>query len=97
MVEPDAAEDEAEEVALGGGVGLLLPEDREAFEHFAGLVEVGEGLRCERGQLGVDRVAAGDVLGAGEVAELVEVAGAAQALLQGVAAVGGITGLRRVA
>ena len=97
VVEPDASEDEAEELALGLGVGLFLPEDREVLEHLAGLVEVGEGLGGERGKLGVDRVTAGDVLGAGEVAELVEVACAAQALLQGVAALGGLACLRRVA
>jgi hypothetical protein len=40
LVEPHAAEDEAEELALGGGVGLGGPEDREVLEHLAGLVEV---------------------------------------------------------
>ncbi|HEY3960135.1 MAG TPA: hypothetical protein VGL68_06445 [Solirubrobacteraceae bacterium] len=93
MVEPDAAEDEAEELALGVGVCLGGPEDREVFEHLACLVEAGERLGCERGQLRVDRVAAGDVLGAGEVAELVEVARAVQALLQGVAAHDGVVRL----
>jgi hypothetical protein len=90
VVEPDAAEDEAEELALGVGVGLAGPEDREVFEHLAGLVEAGERLGCEGDQLGVDRVAAGDVLGAGEVAELAEVTRAVEALLQGVAARDGV-------
>jgi hypothetical protein len=71
LVEPDVLEDEAEELSLGGGVGLLLPEDREVFEHRAGLVEVGDRRGCERGQLGVDGVAAGDVLGAVQVSETV--------------------------
>jgi hypothetical protein len=37
-VEPDALEDEGEELALGGGVGLVLPEDREVLEYLLGLV-----------------------------------------------------------
>jgi hypothetical protein len=96
VVEPDAAKDVAEELALGVGIGLAGPEDREVFEHFARLVEAGERLGCEGGQLGVDRVAADDVLGAGEVAELVAVARAVEALLQGVAALDGVARLRRV-
>jgi hypothetical protein len=42
LVEPDALEDEREELALGGGVTLVLPEDREVLEDLLGLVEVGE-------------------------------------------------------
>lgn len=42
LVEPDVLEDEAEELSLGGGVGLALPGDREVFEHGLGLVEVGD-------------------------------------------------------
>ncbi|HTR88627.1 MAG TPA: hypothetical protein VMG62_00785 [Solirubrobacteraceae bacterium] len=74
LVEPYAVEDERQEVAPGVGVGLVLPEEGEVGEHLAGVVEVGEGVGREVGELGVDGVAAGDVLGAGEVAELVEVA-----------------------
>jgi hypothetical protein len=59
VVEPDAAEHEAEELALGGWVGLGGPEDGEVFEHLAGLVEVRRRLGRERVQLGVDRVASG--------------------------------------
>jgi predicted RNase H-like HicB family nuclease len=53
VVEPDVAEDEAEELALGGRVGLAGPEGREVFEHLACLVEAGERFGCERGQLGL--------------------------------------------
>ncbi|MGN6373680.1 MAG: hypothetical protein ACTHM1_11960 [Solirubrobacteraceae bacterium] len=48
LVEPDALEDEREELALGDRVGLAAPEDREVFEDLAGLVEVRGGLGCER-------------------------------------------------
>jgi hypothetical protein len=49
LVEPDVLEDEAEELSLGGGVGLVLPEDREVFEQGLGLVEVGDRGGRERG------------------------------------------------
>jgi hypothetical protein len=49
VVEPDVLEDEAQELALGGRVRLAGPEDREVFEHLAGLVEVGDRCRRERG------------------------------------------------
>jgi hypothetical protein len=38
LVEPYALEDEGEELALGGGIRLLAPEDREVVEHPLGLV-----------------------------------------------------------
>jgi hypothetical protein len=44
------------------------------------LVEIGDRLWGERNQLGVDRIAAGDVLGAVEVSEFVEVAHPPQTL-----------------
>ncbi|MGH2853374.1 MAG: hypothetical protein ACRDLF_04180 [Solirubrobacteraceae bacterium] len=65
----------------------------EVFEDLLGVVEIGDRLGCERSQLGVDGVAAGDVLGALQVAEFVEVAHAPQALFQGVAACRGLAGL----
>lgn len=55
-------------------LGLGRPERREVFEDAAREVEVGDRLGRERVQLGVDRVAARDVLAALEVAEFVEVA-----------------------
>ncbi|MGC2372812.1 MAG: hypothetical protein WA484_02955 [Solirubrobacteraceae bacterium] len=74
LVQPYALEDEREELALGGGVCLSGPEDREVLEHLAGLVEVGEGAGGELGKLCVDCLAAGHVLGTGEVAKLIEIA-----------------------
>ncbi len=47
-VEPDALEDETEELSLGGGLCLFFSEHGEVFEHLLGVVEVGERLRCER-------------------------------------------------
>ena len=78
-VEPDALEDELQKVALRLRILFLAPEDREVVEHALGLAEVGQRLRCEPG---LDRLAAGEGVGAGEVAELTEVSDAAQALLE---------------
>jgi hypothetical protein len=47
-VEPDALEDETEELSLGGGIFLFFPEHGEVFEYLLGVVEVGDRLRCER-------------------------------------------------
>ncbi|HEY5193856.1 MAG TPA: hypothetical protein VIJ39_08305 [Solirubrobacteraceae bacterium] len=96
LVEPHAAEDEAEELALGVGVGLGGPEHGEVLEHLGGLVEVRGWLRRERVKLGVDRVAAGDVLGAVEVAQLVQVVAAGEALFKRGATRGGVSALRCV-
>ncbi|HEV7937096.1 MAG TPA: hypothetical protein VGP18_03620 [Solirubrobacteraceae bacterium] len=93
LVEPHAAEDEAEELALGGGVGLGGPEHREVLEHLAGLVEVRGWLGRECVKLGVDGVAACDVLGSVEVAQLVEVAAASEALFERGATCGGVPAL----
>jgi len=71
VVEPYAVEDEVQELALCVGVVLGVPEHGEVFEDVAGLVEVGDRLWREGAQLGVDSVAAGDVFGAREVADLV--------------------------
>jgi hypothetical protein len=68
VVEPYAVEDELRELALGVRVGLVLPEDGEVFERRASGVEVEGGLGRERRQLGVDGIAAGDVVGARQVA-----------------------------
>jgi hypothetical protein len=40
-VEPDAFEEELEELSFGFGVSFLAPEDREVVEDLFGLVEVG--------------------------------------------------------
>jgi hypothetical protein len=74
FVQPYALEGEREESALGGWVCLSGPEDREVLQHLAGLVEVGERAEGEVGRLRVDCFAAGHVLGAGEVAKLIEIA-----------------------
>lgn len=49
LVKPDALEDEREELALGGGVALAFPEDREVVEDSLGLVEVRERAGCAGG------------------------------------------------
>ncbi len=82
LVQPYTLEDEREEVALGCWVCLPAPEDREVVEYLARLVEIGDRLGRECGQLGVDGLAAGHILGSGEVTEFVEVTGAAQALFE---------------
>jgi hypothetical protein len=94
LVEPDLLEEQAEQLALGVGVGLQAPEDAEVVEHLAGLLEVGDWVRCEVGQLGVDRVAARKVGGPVEVAQLVEVAHAPQAFLERDALLGDVGGFR---
>ncbi len=68
FVEPDAVEDESEELAFGVGVGFGVPEGREVLEDRAGLVEVRGRLGREGVEFGVAGVAAGEVLGAVEVA-----------------------------
>jgi hypothetical protein len=65
LVELDAVEDEVQELALGAGVGLVLPEERKVGEHLVGVVEVGDGGGREGRKLGVDGAAAGDVFEAG--------------------------------
>lgn len=50
VVEPDAVEDEAQELALGRWIVLLLPEQREVPEHLAGLVDAGDRGRWPRAQ-----------------------------------------------
>ena len=77
---------------MAAGVGLAGPEDRKVLEHLLGLVKVGDQAGRARGQLGVDCLAAGHVLGAREVAQLVEVAGTAQALFQCRAPLGSLSG-----
>ncbi|MGH2998871.1 MAG: hypothetical protein ACRDNM_06180 [Gaiellaceae bacterium] len=77
VVEPDAFEDELEHVAFCFWVGLVAPEEGEVVEDLLGLVEVGERLGCEFGELGLDLLAVGEVVGAVEVAEFVQVAEAA--------------------
>ncbi len=81
-VEPDALEDELQKVALRLRILFLAPEDREVVEHALGLAEVGQRLGGEPGQLGLDRLAAGEGVGAGELDELTEVSDAAQGLLE---------------
>jgi hypothetical protein len=48
LIEPDAVEGQAEELALGVGIGLGVPDDREVLEDRAGLVEVRDRMGCER-------------------------------------------------
>jgi hypothetical protein len=93
LVQPNALEDEGEELALGGGVALLAPEDRKVLEHPLGLVEVGDRAGRARGQLCVDRIAASHVLGPRDVAQLIEVTGTTQALFQSGAPLGGFRSL----
>jgi len=65
---------------FAAGSVSLAQKDRKVLEHPLGLVEVGDRAGRARGQLGVGCLAAGHVLGAREVAQLIEVAGTAQAL-----------------
>ncbi|HEY3945642.1 MAG TPA: hypothetical protein VGL78_10475 [Solirubrobacteraceae bacterium] len=82
VVEPDPFEHELKHVPFGFRVGLVAPEEGEVVEDLLGLVEVGERLGCEFGELGLDLLAACEVFAAVEVAEFVQVAQAAQAFLE---------------
>ena len=65
---PYLGEEESEEPAALGGLGLGVPEAREVFEERLGAVEVGVGGWGEALQLLLHRLAAHDVLGLGDVA-----------------------------
>jgi hypothetical protein len=71
-----------EELAARLGIRLFAPEEREVVQDASGRVDVGRGSWREAVELGVDRVAAGEVVVAVEVAELVEVAKAPAALVE---------------
>ncbi|MGH2932968.1 MAG: hypothetical protein ACRDL2_00430, partial [Gaiellaceae bacterium] len=82
VVEPDAFEDELEHVPFCFWVGLVAPEEGKVVEDLLGLFEVGKWLGSEFCEVRLDLSAAGEVLGAVEVAELVQVAQAAQSFLE---------------
>jgi hypothetical protein len=96
VVDPDALEEVTQELAAGLEVPLLVPEEREVVEDRAGLVEVGRGSGGELVEFGVDLVAAGDVPGAGEVAELIEVLESAAALQKLLALADGLSAVALV-
>jgi len=63
---------------LAAGSVSRVQKDREVLQHLAGLVEVGEWAGGQLGKLGIDGFAAGHVLGAGEIAKLIQVARASE-------------------
>jgi hypothetical protein len=72
-------------------LGSASVEQREVFERPAGVVEVGDRVWDEAVEFCVDSVTAGDVFGAWQVAEFVEVSSAVQPLFERDAPAGGLS------
>jgi len=75
---PNLLEEQYEQLASLGWSGLELPEAGEVFEQGPGAVDRGIGRRGESLQLFLDRLAAHDVSGLGEVAHEIELAEAVE-------------------
>ncbi|MFI4985360.1 MAG: hypothetical protein ACHQAV_05165 [Solirubrobacterales bacterium] len=68
---PDVLEEGGQELAALGRLGLGFPEAGEVFQQLLGAVEVGVGRRLGALEFFLQRLAAHDVLGLGEVAHQV--------------------------